>query len=189
MGNALIVSATQSGFEKISSLILSIAPKAFSEILYAQTQEHASAMAKAQNNLSFVVINMPQDGLQKLAVFLNTHTQATILLLHKGDLQNSVFYEDLGIFTLQKPFKRSEFMQYVKIASTIEKKTSVIQLENAKLKRQLSELGVIHRSKCVLMQQRQMSEDAAHHYIEKQAMQHRKSKYDICLNILKSYKL
>ena len=42
-------------------------------------------------------------------------------------------------------------------------------------------------AKILLMQNLRMTESQAHHYLEKQAMNLRKSKYDVALRVLKTY--
>ena len=59
--------------------------------------------------------------------------------------------------------------------------------ENTKLKSQVETMKLVNRAKILLMQNLRMTESQAHHYLEKQAMDLRKSKYDIALRILNTY--
>lgn len=59
--------------------------------------------------------------------------------------------------------------------------------ENTKLKTQVETMKLVNRAKILLMQNLRMTESQAHHYLEKQAMNLRKSKYDVALRVLKTY--
>ena len=48
-------------------------------------------------------------------------------------------------------------------------------------------MKIVNRAKLLLMQNLRMTESQAHHYLEKQAMDLRKSKYDIALRVLNTY--
>ena len=48
-------------------------------------------------------------------------------------------------------------------------------------------MKLVNRAKILLMQNLRMTESQAHHYLEKQAMNLRKSKYDVALRVLKTY--
>ena len=62
-----------------------------------------------------------------------------------------------------------------------------LQRQNTKLKTQVETMKLVNRAKILLMQNLRMTESQAHHYLEKQAMNLRKSKYDVALRVLKTY--
>ena len=59
--------------------------------------------------------------------------------------------------------------------------------EKEKLKSRISEIKLVDRAKCTLIEYLRMSEEQAHHYIEKQAMDFRLTKVEVAKNILKIY--
>ena len=59
--------------------------------------------------------------------------------------------------------------------------------ENQKLRTKMEEVRIVARAKCILVEYLRMSEQQAHRYIEKQAMDMRTSKKDVAENILKTY--
>ena len=69
------------------------------------------------------------------------------------------------------------------------KKYLGLQSENERLKVKISEIRLIDRAKCILIQYLNMSEPQAHRYIEKQAMDLRVTKKEIAENILKTYEM
>ena len=64
---------------------------------------------------------------------------------------------------------------------------NLIIKENEQLKKTISNIKLINRAKLTLIQYLKMSEDEAHRYIEKQAMDLRITKVEIAKNILKIY--
>ena len=61
--------------------------------------------------------------------------------------------------------------------------------ENKKLQQKISEVRIVDRAKCILIQHLEMTERQAHHYIEKQSMDLRQSRIVTAQNILKTYDL
>jgi response regulator NasT len=62
-----------------------------------------------------------------------------------------------------------------------------IKKENEGLHRKIEELRIVNRAKYILMQYLSFTEEQAHRYIEKQAMDLRQTKIKIAENILKTY--
>ena len=62
-----------------------------------------------------------------------------------------------------------------------------LRQENVKLQSKIEEIRLVDRAKCALIQYLSMTEEQAHHFIEKQAMDMRTTKREIAEGILKSY--
>ena len=63
----------------------------------------------------------------------------------------------------------------------------MLESENMKLQKKIEEIRLIDRAKCILIQYLQMTEQQAHKYIEKQAMNLRQSKVSVAESLLKTY--
>lgn len=57
------------------------------------------------------------------------------------------------------------------------------------LQRKIDEIRLVDRAKCLLIQYSQMTEEQAHHFIEKEAMDNRVTRKDIAQKILDNYNL
>ena len=55
-----------------------------------------------------------------------------------------------------------------------------------RLRKKLSEVGYITKAKCLLIQYREMSEDEAHYYLEREAMDRCVAKKEIALEIIRA---
>ena len=62
-----------------------------------------------------------------------------------------------------------------------------MRAENAILKQKIEDKRVIDRAKLILVSYMSMSEKEAHRYIEKQAMDLRKTRRDVAEGILRTY--
>ena len=61
--------------------------------------------------------------------------------------------------------------------------------EVMRLRKKLSEIGYITKAKCLLIQHRSMTEEEAHYYLERQAMDRCVGKKEIALEIINSVEL
>ena len=62
-----------------------------------------------------------------------------------------------------------------------------MRAENSKLKQKIEDIRIIDRAKCILISYLGMSEQEAHRYIEKKAMDMRITKRAVAEGILKIY--
>ena len=61
--------------------------------------------------------------------------------------------------------------------------------KNQALQEKMMDIRTVNRAKWLLIQQLRMTEDEAHYYIEKQAMDTRLSRREVAENIIRSYDL
>lgn len=59
--------------------------------------------------------------------------------------------------------------------------------EILRLQKKVSDLALISRAKCLLIQHRGLTEEGAHHHLEKQAMDHGLTRRDVAAGILRQY--
>ena len=97
---------------------------------------------------------------------------STILLLAPQTLYEEVSYrvEGFGIITLATPFDNFTFYSSIKAAIAVQYKVQSISSQTVKLKIKMEEIRLVNRAKMLLMQFLKMTEQEAHRYIEKEAM-------------------
>ena len=61
------------------------------------------------------------------------------------------------------------------------------ETEKRDLVRRLDELRITSRAKCLLMDQMHLSEEDAHRYLEKQAMDHRMTKLEFAKSVIRLF--
>ena len=114
---------------------------------------------------------------------------STILLLVPNEHFDEISYrvEGYGILTITKPFEPFYFYNMVKIAIAVQYKVQVLSSQTTKLKVKMEEIKQVNRAKMLLMQNINMSEQEAHRYIEKEAMDRGMKKTAISEEIIKTY--
>lgn len=114
---------------------------------------------------------------------------STILLLVPNEHFDEISYrvEGYGILTITKPFEPFYLYNMVKIAIAVQYKVQVLSSQTTKLKVKMEEIKQVNRAKMLLMQNMNMSEQEAHRYIEKEAMDRGMKKTAISEEIIKTY--
>lgn len=111
------------------------------------------------------------------------------LLVVKSELWEEVSARvtSSGVLTLGKPFSRGIFAQALGLLQASQAKAERYRAENEKLRAKLEELRVISRAKCLLVEYLHLNEEQAHKYIERQAMEERRTRRAIAEEILREY--
>ena len=180
MSCALIVSTSEKGKSFFADLIKTVG---ISNIV---TVGNGSEARRILNRTEFdlVVIN-------ELSISISKNYNAGVLLVVKNDIADAISskVEDYGVFVIEKPLNRQFVYKSIKYICISRKKYLGLQSENERLKVKISEIRLIDRAKCILIEYLNMSEPQAHRYIEKQAMDLRVTKKEIAENILKTYEM
>ena len=118
-----------------------------------------------------------------------SESYSTILLLVPNEHFDEIPYrvEGYGILTITKPFEPFYFYNMMKIAIAVQYKVQVLSSQTTKLKVKMEEIKQINRAKMLLMQNMNMSEQEAHRYIEKEAMDRGMKRIAISEEIIKTY--
>ena len=114
---------------------------------------------------------------------------STILLLTPASLFEEVSYrvEGYGVLTVNSPFDQFYFYNMIKAAIATQYKVQILSSQTTKLKVKMEEIRLVNRAKMLLMQNMQMSEQEAHRYIEKEAMDRGMKKTAVAEEIIKTY--
>ena len=118
-----------------------------------------------------------------------SQTSLGILIMVNSSLYEQVAYrvEDLGIYTIIKPNSTENMYSAVKLLSAMHKKLAKMETKTKKLQEKMQDIKIINQAKIILIQKLNMSEESAHYYIEKQAMDIRLPKSKVAENIIRTY--
>lgn len=113
-------------------------------------------------------------------------TLSTVLLLAPLHLFDQISYraEPYGVLTLSKPFDSFYFYNMIKIALAVQAKVQRISSQAVKLKEKMEEIRIVNRAKMLLMQNQKMTEQEAHRFIEKEAMDTCTKRITVAQNII-----
>ncbi|WP_101910528.1 ANTAR domain-containing response regulator [Marasmitruncus massiliensis] len=187
MGSNLVVSSSTQGQNLLADLLKvagNTAP------VCASSGNEARRMLVDQE-FELIIINTPlsDEFGHELAIAVTHRSSAGIILLVKSELADDVSarVEDYGVLVVSKPIGRPLFYQALKLAEASRKRLMGLQSENTRLQSKIEEIRLVDRAKCALIQYLDMTEQQAHRYIEKQAMDLRTTRKNIAQNILQTY--
>jgi len=187
-----------------SALIVSQSEKAtafFTDILLQDrcseicTQPSADAARRqmARRDFDLCVINAPlsDEFGDLLAQTVAENGVSQVILVVRAEVLDEVTHklEEFGVMALPRPLTRAFFWNALKLAGAASARLRTLQSENARLSQRIEDIRLADRAKCALMEYLKMSEADAHRYIEKQAMDLRRTKRQVAESILKTYDL
>lgn len=120
------------------------------------------------------------------ALFASKKSKAQIILLVRNNYIKQMVDKvgEQGIMVLGYPIDDMMFYQSLSIAFAINAKLNGIHNENSKLRKRLEEIKLVNRAKFLLVEHMSYTEERAHKYIEKSAMDRRISKSQVCKEII-----
>ncbi|MGD9569576.1 MAG: ANTAR domain-containing response regulator [Sedimentibacter sp.] len=187
MDSVLIVSSSQKGTELLSGLVRT---NGINEINAANSGSQARRLL-SEAEYDLIVINTPlkDEFGDNLAITITGISTSGVILIVKNEIADEIAskVEDYGVLIVSNPIVRQVFYQAQKLALACRRRFAFIKNENIQLQNKIDEIRLVTRAKCVLIEYLNMTENQAHRYIEKQAMDLRTSRKEIAQNILKTY--
>ena len=182
----LIASSSKQVFDSVSALL---PPVDYDPVVYAASAGEAKRML-VSNDFDLLIINTPLPDEFGLDFALHFADRSIgILLLCKSDVYEQVAYraEEEGILTLSKPISRQTLFASLRLLSAVARKLSAWEAKNRTLEEKMSDIRVVNRAKWLLISHLGMSEEDAHYYIEKQAMDLRISRREAAELMIRTY--
>ena len=114
---------------------------------------------------------------------------AGVVLLVKAEMADEVAVrvEDAGVFVVPKPLNRALLFGAVKLAQAANRRIMGLQRQNNILQQKIDDIRLVDRAKCALIQYRLLTEPEAHKYIEREAMDSRRTRREVAQAILRMY--
>lgn len=183
----LIVSAADS----FTSVLTCLLPEARYAPVHIASSINAAKRTAAEQAFDFVIINspLPDDVGTHFAIDLCTDRQTVVLLLVKNEI-HAVIHDktaEYGIFTLPKPTSKLTMIQALSWMESARERLRQFERKSLSLEEKMAEIRLVNKAKWILISELHMSEPDAHHYIEKQAMDHCCTKKRIAEDIIKTY--
>lgn len=183
----MIISSSQKG---ISALLEMISQNNFNEVVTVQGAGEARRLL-IDRNFDLCIVNSPlcDEFGDKLACEITEKFTSQVFIVVRSELFEDIMekVEDFGVFTLSKPLSRVMFRSALNLANASYNRMAMLENENHNLLNKLNELKIVNRAKYILIECFNMSENEAHRYIEKQAMDLRTSRKAIAESILRTY--
>lgn len=185
--SVLIVSHSENLNNSLSSLL---PENTFSPVFFADNIAAAKrAVLEREFDLVIISAPLPDDFGMKFAIDLCNEKASIPLLLVKKELYSQTYSKvvDFGVFTLSKPTSPQTLLQALDWMCATRERLRKYQHTVKTVEQKMQEIRTVNRAKWLLIDVLKMSEDDAHKYIEKQAMDRCKSKLEIAMNIINTY--
>ena len=187
MGRALIISAGASSNEYISARLAEMGYTR--PVIIPSGAEARRRMLESDFELIVVNSPLPDEFGHELCINAVEKTDAGVVFLVKAAQAEQLLapLNEQGVLLLSKPFSTALFMQTMHMAAASNHRLLRLRQENARLQEKISQVRLVSRAKCCLVEHEQMTEAEAHRYIEKQAMDTRRDRTEIAQEVLDSY--
>ncbi len=185
--SVMIVSTT----DKALGFFQKILPK---DQFYPLTWVHSAGEAQRElvnKSVDIVVINAPlKDEMgTELAIELAQNNSCGVMMMVKNDVYEQVSYkvEEYGVLTLPRPCTAQQAFQTMKLLLATQQRLKALEQKTASLEEKMKEIRLVNRAKGLLMDNLKFTEQEAHRYIEKAAMDNCRKKSEIAQNIINTY--
>lgn len=187
--NILIVSSSNTVVGHINEIFQK---EGFSQAINATGISQAKRIL-IDADVDLVIIDIPlatEDGIQfAIDLARSKSFDYSIILLTKANQNDQNFYqtERMGIVTFKRPVDPHLFLQTIHLLFSFRVKIKKLESKADKLQQKLEDDRLVSRAKILLVERLKMSEQDAHHYIEKMAMDRCVKKTVIANDIIRMY--
>ena len=182
----LIAGANDRTFDSLRELL---PPDSYEPPLRAGSAGEAKRML-LETDVDLVILNAPLRDEFGTQLALNlAQDNLCVLMLVPAESFDAVCYkvEDEGILTLSKPVSRSGLLGAIKLLTAMRGKLRKLDRQNQALQEKMQDIRTVNRAKWLLIEIKRMTENEAHYYIEKQAMDMRLSRREVAEEIIRYY--
>lgn len=187
MKNALLISHSEQSAVSLSQLLGS---EGYTEISVCQTSQEAKKLANGEA-FDLICVNAPlekENGIELSKYFAGTTRSSVVIIVpqRNADYVNDALTEH-GVLVIAKPVNKHLFHHFLQFTECFKMRMFRVIEENEKLKHMVADMKIINRAKFLLITCLNMSEDQAHRYLEKQAMDLRTSKLEVAKQVIRTY--
>ncbi len=141
-----------------------------------------------EKDFDLIVVNspMPDETGIEFTLDIAEKSRASILLVTPKEIYEDVLEKvtDYGVLALPKPFPKGRVDKAVRYLVSLQNKIHRLEKKVISVEEKMEELRVVSRAKLLLVESRHMTEDEAHRYIGKEAMDNGVSRKRIAEKIL-----
>ncbi len=187
MGRAMIVSAGANSNEYINARLTELGYNR--PLIIPSGAEARRRMLESDFELIVVNSPLPDEFGHDLCINAVEKTDAGVIFLVKAAAAEQLMapLSAYGVLLLSKPFSSAFFLQAIHMAAASNHRLLRLRQDNARLQDKISQIRLVSRAKCCLVEHEHMTEAQAHRYIEKQAMDTRRDRTEIAQEIVDSY--
>lgn len=186
--SVLLVSKSAGFVEKLSGLLPE--KRYFPVVPVPDSVSARRAIAGAHFDIAIVNAPLPDGSGVDLAREICENSGVGVLLLVRSEVFAEVNAQvsPCGVLTLPKPTSETMIAQSLLLLCGTRERLRRLEARAVSMEEKMVEIRIVNRAKCLLIEQLRMTEQEAHRYIEKQAMDRCVTKRTVAENILSTYK-
>ncbi len=162
----------------------------YNPIYFAGSVPQAKA-TMLERKFDIVIINSPviEDVGMRFAIDIATRTNSIVMIAVKGEFYPSVIEKTTpyGVYVLSKPMSKEGLVQAMDWLVITAERLKRAQSKTSTLEEKMREIRLVNRAKWILIEKLKMSEEDAHYYIEKQAMDKSITKKEVAEILIDNY--
>lgn len=141
-----------------------------------ETRKNAAAARRyvLERYYDLIVINapLPDEPGDRLALDIAEQCSASVLLVVPSEVFEDFLEHvtDQGILVISKPIPRGRLDKSIRFLFSVQNRIRKLQKKVETAEEKLEELRIVNRAKLLLVEKQKMTEDEAHRYIGRQAM-------------------
>ena len=187
--NALIVASNK----QISSALASAVRRSGADNIALAFDAVSAKRMACERGFELTVVyadSFSSQGVELARIFAARGTGGVIIIVDAKDADDiSRRLEDDGIIVLGKPISHPELFRAVKMVNATNRRIARLIEEKRDLLKRMDDMRLVTRAKLILMQNMGFTEEQAHRHIEKRAMDQRRTRAEIAMDILKTYEV
>ena len=184
IGAILVIAAKP----RIQSSVRSALTAKYGRVLTAETVQEARR-AVEREKIALMVIFSPlkdEEEIPRLFDMADRRGIAAGYIVGREIYGETAYrLEGMNVFVVAYPLQMDQVLQIVSFLYQVQKRFWLVLSEQERLQRQVQDVQIVCRVKCLLVEKREMTEEEAHHFIEQEAMNTGLSKREAALKILK----
>ena len=112
-----------------------------------------------------------------------------IILLTGKDAREQIAFRcrKYPVYVFSLPLRRQILEEVLRMNLFMSGRVLEKESELQRMRKKLNEVGIVTKAKCLLIQMRQMTEEEAHYYLEKRAMDEGLSKKEVAAAVIRLY--
>ena len=187
--------------ERVYSVLLVSASESFNAAMEAFLSEStyapirivsniaAGKRACAERSYDFIIINspLPDDIGTRFAIDQCNSTSSAVLFMVRAELYSETYDKlaEHGVFVLAKPTSRQVITTALAFLASARERLRKNEKKTLSIEEKMEEIRIVNKAKWILIDREHMTEEEAHRYIEKTAMDMCVSKRTIAEKIIK----
>lgn len=160
--------------EKFHTSLRELLPNGRYDPVHAVYDASEARRRMLETTYDVILINapLPDEFGARLAQHAAEHTGAGVLMMVKSEYYSDVSEQltPCGVLTLQKPTSPQMMLQCMELLCATRERLRRMEQKSASIEDKMAEIRLVNRAKWALIEKRGLTEQEAHRFIEKAAM-------------------